>query len=611
MIRYDLEGTWIQDIGSSGERSDAMNDSRLAIPTASAGLAQAIDALARPVAFPDADPTEAIQVIQTHASVVFVVGQRVYKLKKPADLGFADYSPPEARRHFCQEEIRLNARLAPHVYLGIAPVVASPDGALRFGATVPADAAPLPGATWNGGTVVDYAVVMLRCPEEAALAARVRAGTVTPAQIAAIARRVAAFHARAASDERVAAFGDLAIIAANWEENLVQMLPFVDAGAQPVLDRATYQRIASFARSFLEQRAALFHERQNTGCTRECHGDLRLEHVYLLDAPDAEDAVTIIDCVEFSERYRCGDTCGEVAFLAMELDVAGRPDLSRAFVEAYSAAASDAGVKELLTFYQCYRACVRGKVRAMASRQPEESSLERERSQREAETLFAFADQYAKAATQPLLVMIGGLVGTGKSTLAAALHREQGWPIASSDVVRKRLAGLDIAQQVPAAFGQGIYSAIWSARVYDALRAEALAALQRGHSVIVDASFIRRSDRVAVANAAQSAGARAIFLECTCPPDVARDRLRRRWLEHATGLPEASSASAASDGRPEIVDAQRAAQEAVQPDQEPFDVAATIETTLPLARQIETACEALDLPRLACWLVFPARAPER
>ncbi len=569
------------------------------IDKASGSLTNVIDALNHPEAFPQAAPADGVGVIQTHISIVFLVGQWVYKIKKPLNLGFLDYSTPAARRRLCQEEVRLNTRLAPHVYEGIASLLALPDGRLRFSATLPAPDAPLPGAEMEGGVVIDYAVVMRRLPEEATLAARVANGTITLYQVKAAAQRVAAFHATTEKGPRLARFGATSLIAANWEENLTQMTSLA-ASEDRLLDSATLDRIAAFAHQFPRERATLFAERQRGGSIRDCHGDLRLQHVYV-DDPGGE--VTIVDCIEFAERYRVGDVAAEVAFLVMELDAAGRTDLSRAFACDYVDATGDTTLLELLPFYACYRACVRAKVLAMQSSEPEIPAPNRDEARRQAALLFALAGEYARMPTYPILLMIGGLMGTGKSTLAAALHRGLGWPVLSSDSARKRLATTAIDVPLAHSFECGLYSPAWTARTYAALRDEAVALLRQGHSVIIDATFSRRADRAAQAEIAGDAAARAYFIECACSPAIALERLERRWQARNEGRKNAATeASAASDGRPELYEAQRTAWEPLSADEKRAGTHAMIDTTASRAKQVAEALDLMRLPPVAYWL---------
>jgi aminoglycoside phosphotransferase family enzyme len=279
-------------------------------PAATTDFTTILNALTRPEAFPLALPgEESVFVIQTHASAVLLTADRVYKLKKPKDFGFFDFSTPALRRHFCGQEVLVNQRLAPHVYLGVAPIVGYPGGRFHFGSTFAPGDVPLPRSMLDDGRVVDYAVVMVRLPDEAALEYRVRRGTA--------ARYVAAFHATTHTDEHIARFGALDTIRGNWEENFAQMRPYLGR----TLDAATFDRIANYVHRFLAGRGALFASRVRDGRIRDCHGDLRLQHVYILDTVDVpSQRLAILDGIEFNERFRYGDVAGEVAFLTMELD---------------------------------------------------------------------------------------------------------------------------------------------------------------------------------------------------------------------------------------------------------------------------------------------------
>ncbi|HEU5369879.1 MAG TPA: AAA family ATPase [Ktedonobacterales bacterium] len=562
-------------------------------------FADLLKELARPAAFPFAVAAP-IPVIQTHASAVLLAGDYAYKLKKPKDFGFFDYSTPALRRHFCQEEVRLNARLAPDVYLGIASVLLASDGRVGFGPTLPPEQAPEPGTSLQGRTVVDYAVVMTRLPDEATLEALVRSGTATPQLLAEVAERVAAFHASVPTDEHISAFGEQSVIKGNWEENFAQTRPYVGR----VLDAAAHDQIANSVRRFLQARQRLFEQRRRAGRIRDCHGDLRLQHVYVLGQnADARHRLAVIDCIEFNERFRYGDVAGEVAFLAMELDAAGRSDLSRAFVEAYVRASSDETLRELLPFYACYRAYVRGKVAAFQLDEPEVPEAQRQAARQQARALFTLAAHYAAGLNPPTLLLVGGVMGTGKSTLAKALQREPGWALCSSDATRKRLADLQFAQPQAEQFEQGLYSQDWTTRTYQALLGEAQAALSGGRSVVLDASFARRAHRQAATRLTAAQGARAVFIECVCPPDIALQRLARRWTARvAEGLQASAEASLASDGRPDLYERQRARWEAFDAQQEPRLAHVQVDTTGTFPASVEQALAALEIPRFACWL---------
>jgi aminoglycoside phosphotransferase family enzyme/predicted kinase len=560
-------------------------------------------ALTRPEAFPFALAGEDISLRQTHASAVVLAQERAYKLKKPKNFGFFDYSTPALRRHFCVEEVRLNARLAPDVYLGVAPVLQSSAGPIRFGPTFSAKNLPKPGDMLDNSLVIDYAVVMLRLPDKATLEAQVRAGTATPALLAEVARSIAAFHRNAKTGAHIASFGERQVIEGNWQENFAQIEPYIGR----TLDAARSTCISTAVQCFLDAREPLFASRVREGRIRDCHGDLRLQHVYIPNP--LHEQLAVIDCIEFNERFRYGDVAAEIAFLLMELDAAGRPDLSRAFLAAYLEETDDEALCEMLPFYLCYRAYVRGKVESFQLDEPEVSAAQREAALERARLLFALAGQYAESLSSSLLVLVGGVMGTGKSTLAQALQREVGWASCSSDTIRKHLAGLQPAQPQEATFGAGIYSADWTARTYQRLLEAAQAALVAGRSVIVDASFSRRADRLAMARLAAKYKARAVFVECTCSPEVALDRLARRWAERVAGQPESMPQVAlASDGRPALYEAQRAAWEHSSDEEDRTIEHLEVDTARPLAVEVEQVIEALRLPRSVCWLESASNA---
>ncbi len=561
-----------------------------------------LTALARPSAFPFAISSDnVIPVVQTHASAVLLTPKVVYKLKKPKNYGFFDYSTPALRRHFCIQEVRLNSRLAPHVYLGVAPVLAFAHDTWRFGPTLPVDEVPEPGNLCEGGKVVDYAVVMVHLPDEATLAARIRNDTISPASLQEVARYLAKFHTSTRTDERIASFGMLDNVRLNWEENFEQMRPYVGR----TLDADIYRHITTYVQRFMRDRAALFAERIRDGRIRDCHGDLRLQHVYIFDEAMAsgseQSRLAILDCIEFNERFRYSDVAAEVAFLAMELDNANRSDLGQVFVDEYIQATGDETMGEMLPFYMCYRACVRGKVTSFQLDGTEVPEAQRSTAQQEANEFFRLAAHYAAGPTRPTLLMVGGLMGTGKTTLARAFQHQMYWPLLSSDMIRKQLAHLDPAQPQAEAFGQGIYSKEWTARTYHVLREEAGMLLARGRSVIIDASFLRRADREAAARAATILNADAVFVECVCPHEVVLQRLAQRWQRRVESS-QHSSEHTASDGRPDLYEQQRQAWEAFHPDEARSIQHIVITTTMPPVVNIEQIRAGLHIPCLLCSL---------
>jgi hypothetical protein len=479
------------------------------------------------------DEAGPIELVQTHISSVFLTSRHVFKFKRPLDVGFADFRTLAQRARACRAEVDLNRRLAPGVYLDVLALHAD-DGGYRLGEG---------RAGMADGTVVDHCVVMQRLPSEDMLDQRVSRGDVPPQALEALVARLVDFHRTAAGGPKLARFGGPAVVRENWEENFRQTEPFVGEA----LSRETFQRIRAAVEDWLARGHSLLEARIAGGYVRDGHGDLRCEHICL----DGE--VKIIDCIEFNDRFRYGDVASDLAFLLMDLTALGRPDLARTVLERYAALSGDAMLPRLVPFYACYRATVRGKVTAFKLRDrnlgPERLSALRER----AAAFFRLAERFAAQMAPPVLVLVGGLMGTGKTALAQALAARAGVPAHSSDALRKQLAGEQGASGAATDFGAGIYTPVWNARTYEALFARAEAALRAGQSAILDASFSHRADREAARAMAARHGARLVLLECTLDAARTRERLRRRTRE-GTSL---------SDGREAIYDRQRAAYEPV------------------------------------------------
>jgi aminoglycoside phosphotransferase family enzyme/predicted kinase len=466
-----------------------------------------IAGLARPDAYPH--PADSVEIRQTHISVVALAGEHVYKVKKSVDLGFLDFTTLEKRLHFCREEVRLNRRLAPDVYLGVVPLV------LRGGRIV----------VGGEGQALEYAVEMRRLPENATLRARVMHDEVEQDTFAALGRRIASFHRAAESGRDISEFGRWSVVAGNARENLAQARPHVGTtlGA-PVLarlERALEQRLRSL-RETIESRA-------EAGVPRDTHGDLHLDHVYFFpEAPPPRDFV-IIDCVEFNERFRYADPVADVAFLVMDLLHHGRWDLAEPFLEEYFHATGDVEGRRLLAFYVAYRAAVRAKVGGMLAAEKEVPEAQRAAAVRRAGAHWLLAlSELEGPANRPGLVLVGGLPGTGKTTLATDLAEEAGFTVISTDRTRKELAGLDADTPAASDFGTGLYTPEWNDRTYAACLDRAKAILMEGGRVVVDGSFREAERRRSFRDAAVASGVRSIFLVCAADADVVRTRLRAR-----------------------------------------------------------------------------------
>ena len=479
------------------------------------------------------DPAE---VVETHASTVVFLGDRAYKIKKPVALGFLDFSTREARERACHAEVELNRRLAPDVYLGVADVN-GPDG-----------------------RPCEHVVVMRRMPAPRRLSTLVRNERHVDDEVRQVARIVAAFHARAPRSGSIAAAGSPERVLGNWEQSFRQM----DAFVGPVLDPSTSERIETHVRRYLQGRRALFQTRMASGEIVDGHGDLLADDIFCLD-----DGPRILDCLDFSDELRHGDVLADVGFLAMDLERLGRPDLSERFLAWYREFSAEWFPDSLAHHYIAYRAHVRAKVACLRDADGAGGAAE------EARSLLGLTLSHLRQARVALL-LIGGLPGTGKSTLAAAVSERLTIPVLRSDEVRKELAGIPPLTAAPAAYGEGIYGADATTATYRLLLQRARESLAQGQSVILDASFTDHRWRDDAWLVAEETSSDLVAVQAAAPPDVAGARLRAR-----------RAGSDPSDATPEI-----AARMATAAD--PWPEATTVVTAGGPAVAADRVCALLD-----------------
>lgn len=521
--------------------------------------------LARPEAYPLPRPGT-VDVRQTHVSWAFLTEGDVYKVKKPVDLGFLDFSTLEKRRHACEAEVVLNERLAASVYLGVVPVYRNAEGSYHL---------------YPDGEVADWAVHMLRLPDECRADSLLARGQLSNKQVERLAQHIADFHARCGTSDTIAEAGGLCAVTQNVRDNFTATAPAI---RRFVLgDEA--REIERWQLSFLARNGPLFEARRRDGFVRDGHGDLRLDHVYFdpfVSLPQAMPGhgITILDCIEFSERLRAGDVCSDVAFLSMDLIAHGRVDLAEAFLAHYARASNDYDLYALVDFYESYRAYVRGKV-AMLRAEAATDSKVREEAEQDARRHFLLALAGARPALlPPVIVAVGGVIASGKSTVADALAGRLGATVVDADRTRKAMVGVGSSDHLDVGAFEGPYDPRVTAEVYAELARCAGVVVRSGRSIVLDASFRTREQRAMLRTLAESLHVPVFFVECRAPAVVCRQRLERRALERGV-----------SDGRLAIFDDFVARAEPVSPGEFGEREHIAVDTTRPVEATMRALSE--------------------
>lgn len=462
-----------------------------------------VEALRDPASYPHTVGN--VEVHETHGSIVFLAGDFAYKMKKPIELGFFDYATLEKRMHYCREEVRLNRRLAPSVYLGVAEV-REQNGDLALDVT-----------GGGAGRVVEPLVRMRRLSEDVMLNRLLERDALAEDQLESLIRLLVRFYRDADRSPEIDRFGTIGTIRGNVEENFEQTR---DMG--PPFVGSRFAAIRSGQLEFLELRQDVFDQRIAEGWIRDCHGDLRAEHVAFVPDP------VVVDCIEFADRIRYGDVASDLAFLKMDLEFLGHLAMARRLIDGYRVAAGDRSLDSVLDFYVSYRSYVRAKVDAMALGQSPRKESGREELQRRIARHFDMAYFHTLRFHRAQLILIGGLSGTGKTTLAVRLAQRLGAAVVRSDEVRQEVA----AEIEPRpGFGRGRFAPEITDRTYTAMAEKAGALLRAGATVIADATFSKTAQRDDFAGAAHAAGAKMIEFECTAPAEVAALRMERRRIE--------------------------------------------------------------------------------
>jgi uncharacterized protein len=442
--------------------------------------------------------TMPIESIQTHASIVILTGEFAYKLKKPVDFGFLDYSTVAKRQHFCKEELRLNQRGAQELYLEVV-AIAKQGNKYHLG---------------SDGEIVDYAVKMVQFPQENLLSNMFASGMIATADIEEIGNVVAEFHRRAQTNEYISSFGAVNRIKESIDDNYRQTEKYIDR-AQTQLQ---FNETKAYTDRFLLEHAQLFLDRINGGFIRECHGDLHLRNICRWQSK-----ILLFDCIEFNEPFRFVDTMYDVAFAVMDLEARGRKDLANRFLNTYAEQTGDWAGLQVLPMYLSRQAYVRAKVSSFLL--DDQGISDRDRATA-AQTAGAYYHQaWAFTRTQPgRIIMLSGLSGSGKSTLGKLLAQAVGGVQLRSDAVRKHLGGIPLLSKGD----DSLYTPEMTARTYQLVLELGGKLAAAGFTVILDAKYDRQSLRAAVVDLAQSQDLPIQIIHCTGPIEVLRDRLANR-----------------------------------------------------------------------------------
>jgi uncharacterized protein len=460
-------------------------------------LPELIQAMLSPDFYPH-PVTMPIELIQTHASVVLLTGDFVYKLKKPVNFGFLDYSTVTSRQHFCEEEVRLNQRGAKELYLAVLPISKQGDK-YQFG---------------NEGEIVDYAVKMVQFPQSALFSRMFESGQITTSDVEAMGQVVALFHSEAQTSAYISSFGTVAKIRQSIDDNYRQTEKYIGRSqTQP-----QYTETKAYTDRFLLEHEQLFLDRIAGGFIRECHGDLHLRNICRWQTK-----ILLFDCIEFNEPFRFVDTMYDIAFTVMDLEARERKDLANRFLNTYVEQTGDWAGLLVLPMYLSRQAYVRAKVTSFLLDDVGISEEDRVVALATARNYYHQAWEYTRP-RQGRMILLSGLSGSGKSTLGKQLATSVGGIQIRSDAVRKHLGGIPLLSRGD----DSLYTPEMTARTYQQVLLLGAKLAAQGFTVILDAKYDRRSLRAAVIDLAQSEAIQLDMIHCTAPANVLIDRLLQR-----------------------------------------------------------------------------------
>ena len=446
---------------------------------------------------------EPIQCIQTHISYVLLTGDYAYKVKKPMNFGFLDFSTLEKRQHFCAEELRLNQRGAAELYLAVIPITQTGD---RF---------QLDGA----GEAIEYTVKMRQFPQSSLFTEVFDRGELTAPLLKQLARVLADFHAQGSTNDYIRSFGTVEKIRQAIDENYEQTMQYVGGPqTQQQLDETRQYTDRLFA-----EQQALFERRIAQNWIRECHGDVHLRNIALGSDDPGQDKIWLFDCIEFNEPFRFVDVMFDIAYIIMDLDARDRRDLSNLFLNAYLEQTGDWEGLQVLPLYLSRQSYVRAKVTSFLLNDPAVPAATKQEAATTAARYYRLAWEYTQP-QQGRLFLMSGLSGSGKSTVARQLAQQLGAIHLRSDAVRKHLAGIPLE----AHGSDNLYTPEMTQKTYDRLLHLGITLATQGYTVILDAKYDRQPMRRSAIDQATAHHLPLQILHCTAPLAVLKERLHQR-----------------------------------------------------------------------------------
>lgn len=442
--------------------------------------------------------------IETHISHVFLGDTVVYKIKKPVNFGFVDFSHLRKRQLFCNKEVMLNSRLAPSIYLGVTPLYGG-KGTYSF-------------VRDRSSHPAEYAVKMKRIPMDCLLFNLITQGRALYGELTEVGRVLADFH-RVAHPYHGSRYGNLESMVAVAKENFAQIEPFLGM----TLEKQLYDALVSYTMDFLDTNKTLFNDRKKAGFIRDGHGDLHCQHICLERPP------VIFDCIEFNDSLRIIDVLQDIAFLLMDLEYRGRFDLTSCLMKSYLDKQQDHANDDLLRFFKTYRAVVRAKVEGLTAGSLE-NDQQREAALQRSRNYFRLAEHYIRSHRRPFNpIVFMGLSGSGKSTISRDFAAEA--VIVRSDEVRKGILGVSPEEHRYVSAGEGLYAAEITAKIYCALVDRAVGLAREGKKVVVDATYLKANQRQHLYHSCLAANLNPFFVYCAAAEDVLRERIRQRMRD--------------------------------------------------------------------------------